>query len=130
VAEYGRTADAGSAVDIVQGIYDAFARRDLEGMLALTAPDGEFHLAGTASVIGRTEPYRGHDGLREYFAHVAQAWDELQIVADDVRATAGGVVVFGHVEGRIGEERVQRRVAWTWQVRDGKAVSVRVNELS
>ena len=112
MVEYGRGADAGSAVEIVSGIYDAFARRDLDALLALAAP------------------YRGHDGLREYFAHVEATWDALDIVADDIRATAGGVVVFGHVDGRIGEERVSRRVVWTWQVRDGRARSVRVNDLA
>ena len=127
--EYGRSLDGAPAAEVVRGIYDAFARRDLDGVIALADPAGEFHLAGTASVVGRTEPYRGHEGLREYFAEAERAWDELRIEADDIRATATGVVVFGHVHARLGDQRVARRVAWTWQVRDGRAVSVRVNDL-
>jgi ketosteroid isomerase-like protein len=49
--------------------------------------------------------------------------------ADDVRAIAGSVVVFGHVTGRAGGERVVRRVVWTWLLRDGKAISVRADDL-
>jgi ketosteroid isomerase-like protein len=126
---YGRTHDARDAVEVVRGIYDAFARRDVEAVIALAHPDGEFHLAGTAAAVGRTEPYRGHEGLREYFAQADSTWDELRIEAADIRATATGVVVFGHVHGRIGEDRVARQVVWTWQVRDGRAASVRVSDL-
>ena len=49
--------------------------------------------------------------------------------ADDIRAAGGGVVVFGHVEGRVGDAPVRRQVVWTWKVRDGKAWSVRASDV-
>ncbi|MDX6664111.1 MAG: uncharacterized protein QOG68_317 [Solirubrobacteraceae bacterium] len=127
--EYGRPSTADRAVQVVRGIYDAFARRDLDAVLAFVAEDAELHLTGTASRIGRTEPYRGHAGLREYFADAARVWDDLTLHAEDIRAAGHGVVVFGHAEGSIDGQPVRRSAVWVWQLRDDLAVSVRVTDL-
>jgi diguanylate cyclase (GGDEF)-like protein/PAS domain S-box-containing protein len=126
---YGRGADADAAIETVRRIYEAFARRDIEDALLHTAPDVELMPHGTASLIGRTEPYRGHDGVREYFADAERVWKDLQISATDFRATAGGVVVFGSIEGESESERVRRQVVWVWQVRSNLAVSMRVSDI-
>ena len=126
---YGNPAGLTEDIDVVKAIYAAFAARDLEGALTFIAPDCEVHLEGTARLVGRTEPYRGHDGLREYFADVQRAWDELAIHANDFRAVPGSVIVMGHVTGRIDGEPIVRAALWTWRVRDGKAVHFRAADL-
>jgi ketosteroid isomerase-like protein len=88
-----------------------------------------FHPIGTATRKGRTEPYRGHDGVREYFADAAEVWDDLRITADDIRVAAGGVIAFGHVEATVDGKPVRKAAIWIWQVRDRLARSMRVNEL-
>jgi ketosteroid isomerase-like protein len=113
----------------VRAIYDAFERHDVEAALAYVAEDMEFDPSGTKALVGREPPYRGPDGLREYFADAARAWDDLTLRADDVRAAAGSVVVFGHAEGRVDGEPVRRRVLWTWKVRDGKVFSMHATDL-
>lgn len=128
-AGYGNPAARREEVETVRAIYDAFARRDLEAALQHIATDAEFHPIGTAARTGRTEPYRGHDGVREYFADAARVWDDLRITADDIRVAAGGVIAFGHVEGIVDGETVQTAAIWIWQVRDRLARSMRVNEL-
>jgi ketosteroid isomerase-like protein len=126
---YGNLGNITDEVQVVEAIYDAFARRDLDGMGAFLAPDVVMHLQGTRGRAGRDGPYHGFDGVREYLADVDEVWDGLELHADDVRAVSGSVVVFGHVTGRAGGEDVRRRVVWTWQLRDGKAVSVRADDL-
>ena len=116
-------------VATVRAIYDAFARRDVEGMLQHVAEDCELDLPGTAQAVGRTEPYLGPSGVREYFADAEQVWSSLTLHADDIRASAGGVAVFGHIDAEIGGDTVRRRVLWLWQLRDGEAVKVRANDL-
>ena len=116
-------------VATVQAIYDAFARRDVEAALEFVAEDIEFLPLGTAQRAGRSEPYRGHAGMREYFADAARVWDELTLQAEDIRGVGGSVVVFGHVSGVVRGVRHRRRVLWTWKVRDGLAVSMRVRAL-
>jgi ketosteroid isomerase-like protein len=128
-ATYGNPSGHTGDIDVVRAIYDAFARRDLEAALELVAGDVEVIIPGTAAAAGRKSPYRGHEGIRQYFADAAAVWDDLRVEAEDVRATGGSVVVFGQVTGRAGDRILQRRVVWTWRVRDGKAVSLRVNDV-
>jgi ketosteroid isomerase-like protein len=116
-------------VATVRAIYDAFARRDVEAALEYVAADCELDVPGTAELTGREQPYRGPDGVRHYFADTERVWAELTLFADDIRAAANGVVVFGHIKGQAGGESRRRRVVWLWQLRDGKAVRVSANDL-
>lgn len=126
---YGNPAGVTEDVDIVRTIYAAFAARDVAGVLALAAPDCELRLEGTARAISRTEPYRGHAGVREYFDDVERLWDKLALQADDIRVVPGSVIVLGQVDGRLEGARIRRRAMWTWQLRAGKVVSIRVSDL-
>ncbi len=126
---YGNPAGLTADIDVVRAIYAAFAARDLDGALVFVAPDCEIHLEGTARRIGRELPYMGHDGMRQYFADVERYWDELEIHAEDFRVIPGSVIVMGHVTGVAGGEAIRRSAVWTWRVRDGKAVHVRVADM-
>jgi ketosteroid isomerase-like protein len=126
---YGNPAGRTQDIDVVRAIYDAFNARDIEAALAHIAPDCELDLRGTASRIGRAEPYRGAERLRQYFADVAGYWEELSIHADDFRAIPGSVIVMGRVDGRRGGEPVRRSAIWTWKVSDGRATHVRVADM-
>jgi ketosteroid isomerase-like protein len=126
--DYGRGSGAEESIEIVRRIYEAFARRDIEAALEYAAPDIELMPNGTASILGRAEPYRGHEGVREYFADAGRVWQDIRISADDFRSTAGGVVVFGRVDGVTGGSPVTRRAIWIWRVRDGLARSMRVSD--
>jgi ketosteroid isomerase-like protein len=126
---YGNPGNRSTEVDLVRAIYEAFDRRDRDAFERLLAPDIVMHLEGTARQIGRAGPYKGYDGVHEYFADVDRVWETLRLHADDVRAVAGSVVVFGHVTGRRQGEDVTRRVVWTWLLRHGRALSVRADDL-
>jgi ketosteroid isomerase-like protein len=126
---YGTPGEVDAEVAVVRAIYEAFSRRDVDGMLQHVADDCVVDLPGTSERAGRTQPYRGPDGVREYFADAARVWDELLLTAEDIRAASEGVVVFGHVEGRRGGETLRRRVVWLWQLRAGKAVHLSANDL-
>jgi ketosteroid isomerase-like protein len=126
---YGNPAGITSEVDVVRAIYAAFADRDLDRALEHIDPACEIRLEGTMRRAGRLEPYRGHDGMREYFADVGRVWDELDIHADDYRVVPGSVIVMGYVTGRRGEDRIHRAAVWTWRVRDARAVSMRVSDM-
>ena len=127
--DYGTHGARDTDVATVRAIYEAFNRRDLEAMLAHVAEDVEVVPVGTAQRIGRTEPYRGHAGLREYFADAASLWDELALHPEDVRATIDSVVVFGHVDARLNGRPIRRRVVWTWRLRGGRVVVLRVHDV-
>ena len=126
---YGNPAGVTDDLAVVRAIYDAFDRRDLERALAHFADDCELHIEGTANIVGRSEPYRGVAGVREYFADVGRAWDALTLHADDFRAVPGSVIVMGHVEGRQADRVVVRATVWTWRLRGLRVVTVRVSDV-
>jgi ketosteroid isomerase-like protein len=126
---YGNPAGLTDEIEIVRAVYDAFGRRDIDGMLEYLAPDCELHLEGTARAAGRESPYRGHDGMRDYFADVERLWDELVLHAEDFRAVPGSVIVIGHITGHKQGLDVRRAAVWTWRVRDGRAASVRAADM-
>jgi ketosteroid isomerase-like protein len=129
--QYGNPGARQVDVDVVRAVYAAFARRDLAAALEHLADDVQFVPAGTASLVGRSAPYIGHDGVREYFADAARVWDDLTLHADDFRASVGGVVVFGRIEGVVAHtgKPIEAGAVWVWRVRDGKATSMRATSL-
>jgi ketosteroid isomerase-like protein len=126
---YGNPAGLTDDLEVVKAIYAAFARRDLDGALPYIAPDCELHAAGTAAAAGSESPYRGHEGVRRYFADVATVWEELVLHAEDFRVIPGSVIVLGHVSAVRDGEPMQRAIVWTWKLRAGLATSVRVSDM-
>jgi hypothetical protein len=116
-------------VETVRRMFDAFARRDLDATLAQLDPDIVLTVPATANLAGRTGPYRGHEGVRQYLADVEAVWSELALEPLDFRDAAGAVVIFGRVTGRRAPqgdepgEVVHDSVIWTWKLRDGRIVS-------
>lgn len=115
-------------VDIVKEIFDAFARRDLSRLDATIADDMEFH-AVTAEVAGRDGPYRGHAGMKLYFADVDEIWDEIKLTPTDFEEVGGGVIlVTGRVWARGSGRVVDSSTGWLFEVRDGRVARASVFE--
>jgi ketosteroid isomerase-like protein len=112
-------------IDVVQAVFAAFAERDLDAVLELAAPEIEF-IAVTSDYAGRTEPYRGHEGIRQYFRDVAEVWDELRLTPTDYRMVGEQVLVTGRVSARSPARVVSGSTGWVWRVRAGKVVWGRV----
>ena len=114
--------------DTVRGLFAAFADRDAEAALALCDPALEWWPEGTGSRSGRQMPYRGHEGMRLYFADVAAVWSSLTIEPGELRVAGNGVIVFGTVRGRLrGEDDVlERPVIYVFKLQDGRLRSGRV----
>jgi ketosteroid isomerase-like protein len=126
---YGNPAGLVDEIEIVRGLYEAFGRRDLDALVAGFSEDAELFFEGTARLAGRTEPYRGHAGLRDYLADVEHLWEDLVLHATDFRAVPGSVIVMGHITGRRQGLEVRRASVWTWKVADGRATSVKAADL-
>ena len=112
-------------IEVVKATFAAFAARDLEGVLALADPEIEL-TAVTGEHAGRTDPYRGHDGMRQYFRDVAEVWDDLRIVPGEFRQAGDTILVTGRVSARSPARIVAGSTGWVWRVRDGLVVYTRV----
>jgi ketosteroid isomerase-like protein len=112
-------------IEVVKATFAAFAARDVEAVIALAAPDIEL-TAVTGEQAGRTSPYRGYDGLRQYFRDVASVWEELHLTPREFRASGDLILVTGKVSARSRSRTVTGSTGWLWRVRDGRVVYVRV----
>jgi ketosteroid isomerase-like protein len=110
---------------LIEAVYAAFAERDVEGVLRRLHPDVEF-TAVTGDTIGRTDPYRGHDGMRQYFRDVAELWDELRVVPGDYRQSGDTILVTGRVSARSPARIVAGSTGWIWRLAQGLVVYARV----
>jgi ketosteroid isomerase-like protein len=122
----GRVADSPN-IAIVRRAFESFSRRDVEGLVAVCAPEIEFHLP-TARLTRVGLPYRGHDGVRTYLRDVARVWSELRLEPREFHETGDLVVAIGRVYAWGAGRVVDTPASWIWQVRDGLAVRVQVYE--
>ena len=112
-------------IEVVKATFAAFADRDLQAVLALADPEIEF-TAVTGAHAGRTDPYKGHDGMRQYFRDVAAVWEELRLTPREFREEGGLILVTGKVSARSRSRTVTGSTGWIWRVREGKVLVVRV----
>lgn len=114
-----------NARELVERLFEAFNRRDQDGIAAVCDERMEFH-AVTAEQVGRADPYVGPDGLRDYLADVATVWEELLITAKEVESKGECVIVRGRVYLRSRDLGIRDLPAsWIWGVREGRFVSGR-----
>ena len=113
--------------EVVRGLFAAFAARDADAAVALCDPEVRFWPEGTGGIAAREAPYQGLDGMRRYFADVAQHWRALTVTPGDLRVAGDAVVVFGRVEGTTatgGDLEVP--VIYVFKLRAGRLLSGRV----
>ena len=104
---------------LVRRMYEAFDARDVDAALAIVTDDVQF-LPVTANLTTGGVPYRGIEGLANYFADVDRVWDSVRIHPDEVRDLGDTVVVLGRVHARGGGMVIDLPTGWMWRVRDGK----------
>ena len=78
--------------------HDAFNRRDLDALLALTDPDVEF--TPYERVIEGLGPYCGHDGVRTWWKEAFATLPDFNVELDEVRDLGDMTLVRGRLRGR------------------------------
>ena len=91
-------------VEIVHRMQDAIRRRDLDTYVALHHPKCEIKPL-IASLEGGVA-YRGHDGVRTFWAHVDASFAEWSRELEEVRDLGNVVILKGRFRGRGSESGV------------------------
>ena len=110
-------------VEIVRRVIDAYNRRDVAAILAVCDED-----VSCFSVVAPVEgPYRGHDGLRQYFEGVVGGWERMLIEEPDFRDAGAYVVVLYRLSmrGRGSGVELAQDGGSTFEFRDGRIVEWR-----
>jgi serine phosphatase RsbU (regulator of sigma subunit)/ketosteroid isomerase-like protein len=109
--------------ELVERLYAAFNGRAPEEIVAVCDEGMGFFPIGTAEEVGRSAPYVGPQGLREYLLDVEKAWDELLITPKVVESHGRSLLVRGRVYARSRALGIRDMpVAWIWDVEDGRFV--------
>jgi ketosteroid isomerase-like protein len=107
-------------IAVVEQLFDAFARRDADAMVAVMAEDVVFEPA--SSELAAREPYEGHSGMRGYLADLARTWAEFRVTIHEYQGVGERVLAHGRVYARSASPAFisDTEIAFVWWVRDGR----------
>ena len=106
-------------VELVQKVFDAYSRGDLQAMLDRMAPEFEFHPSG--QFMDTQAIYRGREGWTEFWHTFHAAWESITISVERIEDLGEQVLVLGTFRGRghASGVEVTRESAWIMTLRDG-----------
>ena len=112
------------AVKLVYGALAALNAGHIEELVAVC--DREFELDMSDRVFNPST-YRGHDGIRQFYAEVLEVWDHYTWEPEQVVDHGNLVVALLRTtgKGRGSGLEVERQTAMIWRVRGDKATSLR-----
>jgi ketosteroid isomerase-like protein len=98
---------------------------DIDAYLAYLSADAELH-AITATYVDASS-FRGHSGIRQYFAGISAVAEKIHIELDDVRDLGDRVLALGRwqMRGRGSGIEVEASAGWVNTVRDGEITCAR-----
>lgn len=110
------------AIRIVEQALERFNRADVEGAIELAHPEGV--IVSMLNRVGTSPPppYRGHEGMRQYFADIAAAWHEVRVAPTHFRAAGDAVIAMGRLYAQGPGGVLDAPVSWVFKLRDGLIV--------
>ncbi len=97
-------------LELARETFAALNNRDVDRFIAAFAPDAEWW-----PLRSSTEgPYRGHDGIRAYFADTAEMFEHLRADLEEIHQGDDVMLAFGRLDaqGRGSGARVELVIAW------------------
>jgi ketosteroid isomerase-like protein len=100
---------------------EAFLRYDIEPLLETSHPEIEWY-PFSAQVEGDVA-YRGHEGVRRWWANLNATFEEFEASIDQVRDEGDVVMALGRLRARFRSGiTLDTEVGWVVRFRDGLAV--------
>jgi ketosteroid isomerase-like protein len=104
----------------------AWKRRDIDATLEVLDPEVEVHAVAPAMLGGESTIYRGHEGVRELFRDIHEAFAELRIEISEIWDPGARIVAIGHLRGRGKESgaEVESPIAYVEEFKNGKTTRI------
>jgi uncharacterized protein len=102
-------------------------RRDVEAILEELDPEVEWHPGMPAVLRGETTVYRGHEGVRELWRDLFEAFAEIHVEYAEIRDLGDRVLAIGRFRnrGKGSGAEVESPLAYLVEFKNGKAIRVR-----
>lgn len=104
---------------------ETFSRGDYEAALGFFHPDVEIDSSAAFVVHG---PYRGIDGVREFYATIEHAFEEFRVEPQEIRVNGDRALVLAKTIARPrgSSETVVNEECDLWTIRDGLAIRLEI----
>ena len=116
-----------ATLEVVQGLYGAFGRGDMPGILALLAEDVDWHFNGRTQDVPFAGHWHGHREMVDFFGTVARTCDVLEFGPDEIIPMGEHVLSLGHERVRV--KATGREFASNWAhlftINEGKVTRLR-----
>ncbi len=112
-------------VDLIRGLYDAFAAGDIPGVLGRMSPDIIWNEAENF-LYADNNPYRGPEGiLNGVFARIGAEWDGFAAIPEEIIDGGDTVIALGRYRGtyRATGRTLDAQLVHVWRIADGKAAA-------
>ena len=112
-------------IELVRGIYDAFAAGNVPAVLGAMSPDMEWNEAENFP-LADGNPYIGPDAiLQGVFARLAGEWDGFAVAVDEILDAGDTVIALGHYHGayKATGKPIRAQLVHVWRISDGKATA-------
>jgi ketosteroid isomerase-like protein len=113
---------SGETVEVVRRAYEAFNRRDLEGVFADAAPELEY--VATGAIPGAAGMYRGPQAFSQFLDRWWGEFHEPHVEVHELIDAGDQVLAVLTFRGRGKQSGVETNwsLCQLWTLRDGKAV--------
>ncbi len=112
-------------VDLIRGLYDAFAAGDIAGVLGRMSPDIVWNEAENF-IYADNNPYRGPEAiLNGVFARIGAEWDGFAAIPEEIIDGGDTVIALGRYRGTYKATGwpLDAQLVHVWRVADGKAAA-------
>ena len=111
-------------VELVREGFARWNKGDHGFFFNLAAPDVEL-FSRFGSLSG--EPYRGHEGIREWLVDIEQSFERFDLWLDDVRDLGDDVLATGGISMRARGSGLDMKqpMGWVFDFRDGRVARMR-----
>jgi ketosteroid isomerase-like protein len=114
---------AHGGTELVQRIHDALSVGDIDGVIALCAPDFRLDMSDR---VFNPAVYEGHDGIRAFYSEVMEVWESFTWEPIELDEHDGVVIAVlrSRGQGRGSGVELDRRSAMIWRVEGERATSL------
>ncbi len=115
----------GANADTMKAGYDAFARGDMDAVMAVWNDDIVWEGPNAEELPGGGT-HRGKKAVAAMLGRIADNWDDFDAPADEYHEDGETVVVLGHLDARAKSTGTEVKAPYVqvWRMRDGKASRV------
>jgi ketosteroid isomerase-like protein len=106
-------------LELIRGVYDAFGRGDIPEVLGIMSDDIDWHVPAD---LPHGMDAHGPDEVGGFFQQLADKWDGLVLVVEDMVAADDRVVALTNLHGKFAGIETGYRAAHVWTIQEGKAV--------